>query len=708
MSGTIRVLHLEDDPRDAALIRKRLEAERFPCEVIVAEGKKDFESALARGAFDLVLLDYQVPGYDGMSALRRARQYQPHVPIVVVSGALTEEEAVECVKAGATDYLLKNRLRRLPLALKRALEEAAAHRQRAQAEQELQDSQRRLELALDASGLATWDWDVTTGNVRLSPQWFRILGYEPEPDGARVETWEKRTHADDLGPLRSALAAHLKAADGSFETEYRMLAKSGEWRWIRTLGKVVERDNGGRALRVSGTHGDVTARRASEDRIRYLATHDGLTGLPNRDLLADRAAQAIGHAQRTALALGVLVLDLDHFEYVNDGHGYPAGDALLQAVARELQKLVREGDTVARLGGDEFVLLLSDLKNDTVDANAAAQRVLERLSRPVLTAGREFTVTASIGISLYPADGQDPEVLLRNAGTAMRSAKASGRNAARFHHSEMSESVLERISLEEGLRHALELGQLELHYQPQVAISSVEVIGMEALMRWRHPEKGLIPPAKFIPVAEETGLIVPIGEWALITACAQNAAWQAAGLPHLTVSVNLSAVQFRHPSLPETISKVLRETGLAAHHLDLELTESMVMGQMEYVVSRLRELNALDVQLSMDDFGTGYSSLGSLKSFPLDQLKMDQSFVRDLPADQNAAAIAQAIVSMGRSLGMRVIAEGVETQAQADYLMSIGCEYAQGYLYSRPLPASECETWQQAAMPFDLRGLKRT
>ncbi|OGA71714.1 MAG: hypothetical protein A3G81_30065 [Betaproteobacteria bacterium RIFCSPLOWO2_12_FULL_65_14] len=698
MGGIIRVLHLEDDPRDAALVRKRLEAERFSCEILVAEGRKDFESALKREAFDLVLLDYQVPGYDGMTALRRARQYQPHVPIVVVSGVLTEEEAVQCVKAGATDYLLKNRLRRLPLALERALQEAAAHRQRAQAEKALQDSQRRLELALDASGLATWDWDVMTGNVHLSPQWFRILGYEPEPDGARIKTWEKRTHADDLEALRSAIAAQFKGADGSLEAEYRMLAKSGEWRWIRTLGRVVERDKGGQVLRMSGTHGDVTARKASEDRIRYLATHDGLTGLPNRNLLADRAAQAIGHARRTALGLGVLVLDLDHFQYVNDGHGYPVGDALLQAMAHELQELVREGDTVARLGGDEFVLLLSDLKNGAVDANAAAQRVLDRLSRPVAAVGHEFTVTASIGISLYPADGQDSEVLFRNAGAAMHSAKASGRNAARFYLSEMNESALERISLEEGLRHALELGQLELHYQPQVAISNGEVIGMEALMRWRHPEKGLISPGKFIPVAEETGLIVPIGEWALATACAQNAAWQAAGLPRLTVSVNLSALQFRHPGLPETVSKVLRETGLAAHNLDLELTESMVMGQMEYVISRLRELNALGVQLSMDDFGTGYSSLGSLKSFSLDRLKMDQSFVRDLPADQNAASIAQAIVSMGRSLGMQVIAEGVETQAQADYLMSIGCKYAQGYLYSRPLPAGECETWQQAAM----------
>lgn len=698
MRGIIRVLHLKDDRRDAMLIRKRLEAERFPCEVIVAEGRKDFESALKREAFDLVLLDYQVPGYDGMTALRRARQYQPHVPIVVVSGALTEEEAVECVKAGATDYLLKNRLRRLPLALERALEEAAAHRQRAQAEKALQESQRRLELALDASGLATWDWNVTTGNIYLSPQWFRILGHEQGADWLRLETWEKLTHPDDLGPLRSALAAHFKGADGTFEAEYRMRAKSGEWRWIRSLGRVVEREKGGRVLRMSGTHGDVTGRKASEDRIRYLATHDGLTGLPNRNLLGDRAAQAIGHAQRTALGLGVLVLDLDHFEYVNDGHGYPAGDALLQAVAHELQKLVREGDTVARLGGDEFVLLLSDLKNGAVDANTAAQRVLDRLSRPVLAAGHEFTVTASIGISVYPADGQDPEVLLRNAGAAMRSAKASGRNGARFYLSEMSESVLERISLEEGLRRALELGQLELHYQPQVAISSGKVIGTEALMRWWHPEKGLIPPAKFIPVAEETGLIVSIGEWALATACAQNAAWQVAGLPHLMVSVNLSALQFRHPGLPETVSKVLRETGLAAHHLDLELTESMVMGQMEYVIPRLRELHALGVQLSMDDFGTGYSSLGSLKSFPLDRLKMDQSFVRDLPADQNAASIAQAIVSMGRSLGIQVIAEGVETQAQADYLMTIGCKYAQGYLYSRPLTASECATWQQAAM----------
>jgi diguanylate cyclase (GGDEF)-like protein len=446
-------------------------------------------------------------------------------------------------------------------------------------------------------------------------------------------------------------------------------------------------------VRVVVAHENITERKAHESHIEYLATHDALTDLPNRNLLNDRITQAINHAGRVELELAVIFVDLDHFKYVNDGFGHPVGDELLRVIARELRSLVRGGDTVARLGGDEFVLLLDDLKNAAFAATAISRKVLERFSRPFSVGTREFTVTASIGISLYPGDGQDPNMLLMNADAAMYHAKENGRNTFQFSAPEMKNTAIERVALEAGLRRALQLEQFELHYQPLVLIATGEATGMEALIRWRHPELGLIPPAQFIAMAEETGLIIPIGEWVLRTACAQNKAWQDAGLAPLTVSVNLSALQLRHAGLVDLVARILDETGLDARYLDIELTETMVMGKSQLVIDCLHALKALGVTLSIDDFGTGYSNLGYLKTFPLDQLKIDRSFVHDLPDSSNAASIARAIVSMGHSLGLRVVAEGVETAAQAQFLASIWCEHAQGFLYSKPLPAVEFALW---------------
>ena len=446
-------------------------------------------------------------------------------------------------------------------------------------------------------------------------------------------------------------------------------------------------------VRVVVAHENITERKVHESHIEYLATHDALTDLPNRNLLNDRITQAIKHAGRAQLELAVLFVDLDNFKYVNDGFGHSVGDELLRVIARELRALVRSSDTVARLGGDEFVLLLDDLKNAALDATTISRKVLDRFSRPFVVGVREFTITASIGISLYPEDGQGPDTLLMNADAAMYHAKEAGRNTFQFSAPEMKNKAIDRVALEGALRRALQLGQFELHYQPLVLIASGEAVGMEALIRWRHPELGLVPPAQFIPMAEETGLIVPIGEWVLRNACAQNKAWQDAGLRPLIVSVNLSALQLRHAGLVDLVARILNETGLDARYLDLELTETMVMGKAQPVIDCLHALKALGVTLSIDDFGTGYSNLGYLKSFPLDQLKIDGSFVKDLPDSSHAASIVRAIVSMAHSLGLRVVAEGVETAAQAQFLVSLWCEHAQGYLYSRPLPAADFARW---------------
>jgi diguanylate cyclase (GGDEF)-like protein/PAS domain S-box-containing protein len=446
-------------------------------------------------------------------------------------------------------------------------------------------------------------------------------------------------------------------------------------------------------VRIVVSHENTTQRKLHERHIEYLATHDALTDLPNRNLLNDRMEQAINHAGRVELQLAVILVDLDHFKYVNDGFGRPVGDELLAMVARELEALVRSGDTVARLGGDEFVLLLADLKDAALSASTISGKLLERFSRPFAIGEREFTVSASIGISLYPGDGQDPDTLLMNADGAMYHAKEAGRNSFQFSAPEMKNKAIQRVALEGALHRALRLEQFELHYQPLVVIATGEAIGTEALIRWRHPELGLIAPAQFITLAEETGLIIPIGEWVLRTACAQNKAWQDAGLPPLIVSVNLSAIQLRQAGLVDLVAGVLAETGLAGCYLNLELTETMVMGKSQSAVDCLHRLKTLGISLSIDDFGTGYSNLGYLNSFPLDQLKIDRSFVNDLPDSSNAASIARAIVSMAHSLGLRVVAEGVETAAQAQFLSSIRCEHAQGYLYSKPLPPAEFAKW---------------
>jgi diguanylate cyclase (GGDEF)-like protein len=485
------------------------------------------------------------------------------------------------------------------------------------------------------------------------------------------------------------LRAVISGKRNSAALEYSWHAPSDKRWFCLTLTRFS--DDG--PVRVVVSHENITERKVRESHIEYLATHDALTDLPNRNLLIDRITQSINHAGRTELELAVIFVDLDHFKYVNDGFGHPVGDELLRVIAQELRAEVRSGDTVARLGGDEFVLLLNDVKDAAVAAATISRTVLKRFSRPFLVGAREFTVTASIGIGLYPGDGQDADMLLMNADAAMYHAKEMGRNTFQFSAPEMKNKAIERVALEGALRRALQLGQFEIHYQPQVLIATGEATGMEALLRWPHPELGLIPPARFIPIAEETGLIIPIGEWVLRSACAQNKVWQDAGLPPLTVSVNLSALQLRQSDLADLVARILAETGLDARYLDLELTESMVMGKSQSVIDCLHALKALGVSLSIDDFGTGYSNLGYLKSFPLDQLKIDRSFVNDLPESSNAASIARAIVSLGHSLGLRVIAEGVATAAQAQFLASIWCEHAQGYLYSKPLPAEEFVRW---------------
>lgn len=452
--------------------------------------------------------------------------------------------------------------------------------------------------------------------------------------------------------------------------------------------RVPVRDEDGQVVGTAGVARDITGRKQAEARIRYLAEHDALTDLPNRTLLNTRLAEAIAHSVGEQAQMALLFLDLDHFKNINDSLGHELGDKLLQQVAERLGQMLDERDTISRPGGDEFAILLAHC-GDAAMIGRIAQRLLDGVAQPFLVDGHELVLSASIGISVYPYDGADLGTLMKNADAALFTAKAAGRNNYQFFTAEMNARVFERLSLENSLRKALGRKELVLHYQPQVEVKSGRLVGFEALLRWRHPDMGLISPARFIPIAEETNLILPIGEWVLAEACFQLMAWQAQGLPATSVAVNLSAVQFRQRNLVDIVARVLAESGLPPERLELEITESLLMEDTERAIQVLHDLKALGVRLSLDDFGTGYSSLSYLKRFPLDKIKIDQSFVRDLTRDPGDAAIIQAIIAIASKLGMGVIAEGVETREQLDYLNRHDCPEVQGFLFSPAVAAAE-------------------
>jgi diguanylate cyclase (GGDEF)-like protein/PAS domain S-box-containing protein len=808
-AATVAVLHLEDNAVDSELVRYALESEPGRYEVTWVKSQQDFFAALRARHFDLVLCDFILHGYDGMSALKLSREEQPAAPFIFVTGVLDEDQAVGCVKAGATDYVLKGRLQRLGPAVTRALREAADARQHKQAQHALRQSERRLQLALEASEVSVWEYDIATGHVAFSRELGPVLGYSPKEVPARIEAWEALTHPEDLKRLRVALARYYRGETAKLEIEYRIRAKTGEWRWLHTVGRTIERDAQGRAILMAGTHHDVTDRRRAgellrlqelaidaatntilivdaqandypvvhvnraferttgyraeevigrncrflqaDDRdqpdlerlrtaiaageetsvllrnyrkdgtlfwnrihisplrseegivthfvgiqtdvtetkqyeveIEYRANFDGLTGLANKNLLHDRITRAIALSERSARKFALLYLDLDRFKLVNDSLGHASGDALLKTIALRLKKCVRESDTVARLGGDEFAVILNDVEHASAIALIAG-KILSELDQPVTIDGREVFTSSSIGVCIFPDDGADYDALLKHADSAMYRAKNAGRNQVCFYTEDLAAGALERLQLESDLRRALATHQFELHYQPRYNLATGHITSVEALVRWRRSEHELVLPAQFIPVAEETGLIVPLGEWVLRTACEQMRAWLDAGHLDLRVAVNLSPRQFRQPDLAATIGAILDDTGLESRHLELEITESIAMLDPQITQRVLAHLSAMGICHAIDDFGTGYSSLAYLKRFPIDHLKIDRSFVQGVPHDINDANIVRAIIALGLSLELTLIAEGVETAEQHAFLKAHGCHEMQGYLLCKPL-----------------------
>ena len=550
------------------------------------------------------------------------------------------------------------------------------------------ESASRMRALLDSIPDLAWIKDAQFRFHAVNEAYARIAGMPgAEIVGKTVfqvwpEALARQFQSHDEAVLETGQAHHVEVEVPDSQGQLHILD------YIR----VPVRDEEGEVVGIAGVARDITERKQAEARIRHLAEHDALTDLPNRNLLNTRLAEAIAQSVGEQAQMALLFLDLDHFKNINDSLGHALGDKLLQQVAERLRRLLDERDTISRPGGDEFAILLAHC-SDVAMIGRIAQRLLDGVAQPFAVDGHELVLSASIGISVYPYDGADLGALMKNADAALFSAKAAGRNNYQFFTPEMNARVFERLSLENSLRKALGRQELILHYQPQFDVRSGLLFGFEALLRWRHPEMGLVSPVRFIPIAEETNLILPIGEWVLSEACFQLMQWQAQGLPATTVAVNLSPVQFRQRNLVEIVSRVLEQSGLPPERLELEITESLLMENTERAVQVLNDLKALGVRLSLDDFGTGYSSLAYLKRFPLDKIKIDQSFVRDLTKDPGDAAIIQAIIAIAGKLGMGVIAEGVETREQLDYLSSHDCHEVQGFLFSPAVAAEEAASF---------------
>lgn len=552
------------------------------------------------------------------------------------------------------------------------------------AEALLQESEERYRLmaqySTDMIARLTPDWIF----MYVSPASTAILGYVPTDLIGR--SIEDLVHPDDRLTTRSVRESVIEKED-VITVSYRIRGASGAYVWLESTCRPIYGPDGREVLEIISVSRDISERREAQARIEYQAYHDPLTGLPNRMLFLDRLTVALSHANRTGLPVSVMFFDLDNFKFINDTLGHSVGDALLQGVARRLRSITRGEDTVSRMGGDEFTLI-SEVQN-VDDASRIAEKILHVIARPFEIEGQELYVTTSIGISIYPDDGEDEDTLLKSADGAMYRAKSLGRNNYQLCTPEMNEKAMERLTLERDLRGALERKELLLHYQPQFDLRTGKILGLEALLRWEHPTRGMIPPASFIPVAEDTRLIFEIGEWVLHQACEHARDWQIAGLGNIRVAVNLSARQFQHRGLVSVVAGILDRTALMPELLELEITESMAVHNTEWSLKMIEDFRSMGLRISMDDFGTGYSSLNYLRQFKIDTLKIDREFLLDIPGKKSSSTIVAAIIRMARGFDMQVIAEGVETESQREFLEREGCHGAQGFLFSKPLPVDE-------------------
>ncbi|MCI0423461.1 MAG: EAL domain-containing protein [Acidobacteria bacterium] len=675
------LLVVDDNEMNRDALSRRLERKGYAVEM--ADGGQAALHWIGQRAFDLVLLDIEMPGISGLDLLKilRGSHSPTELPVIMVTAKTQSSDIVEALRFGANDYVTKPI--DFPVALAR-IQTQLSHKGAVEA---LRESEERYALAMNGANDGLWDWNLKTNTIYLSTRWKTMLGCAESEVSSNPDEWFKRVHPDDLERVKRAIAAHLEGRNSHYESEHRILHQDGSYRWVLSRGLAV-RDAGGTPARMAGSQTDVTEGKVA----------DPLTGLPNRLLFVDLLDRAIKRARRRKDYLFALFyLNLDRFKVINDSLGHLVGDQLLIEIAQRLESCLRstdaiarhgEGYTVARLGGDEFTILLDDIRHVS-DATRVAERLQKELALPFSVNGQEVFTSATFGIAVSATGYERPEDLLRDAHTALYRAKAFGGNSYELFDPAMRDRAVARMHLETDLRKAIERAEFRIAYQPIISLATGNIHGFEALVRWQHPDRGIVSPGDFIPIAEETKMILAIGATVLREACGQMKAWQCqfGDRAPAIMSVNLSSKQLAQPGLIEEIEQTLQMTGLQASHLKLEITESSFMDSLESAIELLQRLRKMGIQLGIDDFGTGYSSLSYLYRLPVHTLKVDRSFVSRMGANGENSEIVRTIISLAHNLNLDVIAEGVETADQKLQLQALGCEYGQGYYFSRPIEA---------------------
>ena len=695
------VMVVDDDAMSRLTTSEALRQAGF--DVLEAQSGEEAVQAFTGHDVDLVLLDVMMPGIDGFETCRRLRM-EPRaqlVPVVMMTGLDDVDSITRAYDLGATDFISK------PINLTVLRYRVQYILRSARTARELTSREAQLAAAQRIAKLGHFRWEPGTGRFICSAEVESFFGKRSGDIVTHLGALLGRVHADDRPMVLEAFEQALDSG-ASVSLDYRIVLDGRPLVYVHHQSEI-ELDEAGRSAVLIGTMQDITDRRNAEEEIRQLANFDSVTGLPNRHMFRRQLEQAIEGARRRDGIVAVLSMDLDHFKRINDSLGHARGDELLREVSRRLAGCMRASDVMhppesafavleeplARLGGDEFSAILTDIGSPE-EAAVVARRIRQVLRRPFEIAGNELELTASIGISAFPLDGCDPDDLITLADAAMNHAKAEGRDRCQFSTASINTRAFQRLSLESNMRNALREGQFCVYYQPKVDVASGRVVGAEALARWRHPELGIVSPGEFVPVAEETGLIRPISEQLFTEVCAQLATWRAQGRCDLPVSVNLSPAQFEQPGLDRIIAGIIAAARVPAAILEFEVTESLLMRDVESAVAILNALRETGASLSIDDFGTGYSSLAYLKQFPVGALKIDRSFVSQMECSADDEAIVRAVVGLAHSIGMKVVAEGVETETQLARLAAMGCDSVQGYLYSRPLPADEFIAWADA------------
>jgi len=684
MKTPLRILHLEDNPNDVELIRETIIAQGIDVEIVDAATRADFVAALEKGTYDLVLADYTLPSFDGLSALIIVREKFPDLPFIFVTGTMGEEKAVDTLKKGATDYVLKHNLARLVPSIMRALREAEEHIERKKAQEALRESEERFRMLVESAPEAIFVQSQGCF-VYLNPAMLRLLGASMPKEllGKEFKKWIAPEYHE---AVRERIRVQHDTGKPALLMEQEYLRLDGSRVPVETTAVAVRfQDRDAHLVFVR----DITERKRSEEKLKYLAYYDSLTGLPNRNLFLERINEEIAEAKDSSSSLAVVITDINKFKSIYDIYGSEVGDRVLKEVAERLSTAIRKGDAVAHLGNDEFGIACVGLTGS--DDIIMLEKIIKDISYPLKIDGDEISLAFSTGISLYPHDGENASELLKSAGLALSTAKKEGRKTCQFYTKDMNVIAAEIMLLERQLVTAIKNEEFILHYQPYWDINTKKMVGMEAIVRWQSKDKGLVPPGKFIPILEDTGMIIEVGEWILREAMRQVKVWQNNGYPVVPVSVNMSLVQFRQKDLAGMVKKIMKDCGYYPSLLTLEITESAFMQNIEFTKSVLTEMKETGCSVSIDDFGTGYSSLAYLKRFPVDNLKIDISFIREMMKDPDSASIVMAIINMAHTLNLKTIAEGVETEEQWNFLRLLRCDVVQGFYLSKPLPAEEVE-----------------